>query len=206
MSGDSNVLRGMKLGTAGTAAQFIKVLEKVPPMEILNLCKPELGAWLGEAFLQQADDFDFIQNVLTANGEYPELNPTLGAVNDAFIRRKVSNRFKSLQHSFELDRVRHSQVKDPLDTDNQEREVIGRNEPKKRRINYYCRFFQRGSCHFDRCRFRHVCSVCNSSTHGSAQCTRRPRARARREESRAASNSPRGAPPNPRTRRDRAAT
>ena len=206
MSGDSNVLRGMKLRTTGTAAQFIKALGKASPMEILNLCRPELGAWLGEALLQQADDFDFIQNVLTANGEYPELNPTLGAVNDAFMRRKVSNRFKSLQHSFELDRVRHSQVKEPLDTDKQKGEVKGENEPKKRRMNYYCRFFQKGSCHFDKCRFRHVCTMCKSSRHGSAQCTRRPSARPRGEESRAASNSPREAPPNPRSRRDRAAT
>ena len=89
VSGDSNVLKGMKLTTIGTAAQFIKALGKASPMEILNLCKPGLGAWLGEAFLQQADDFDFILKVLTVTGDYPELNPTLGAVNDAFMRRKV---------------------------------------------------------------------------------------------------------------------
>ena len=53
-----HALRGIKLAMTGTAAQFIKALGKVSLMEILNLCKPEVCAWLGEAFLQQAIDFE----------------------------------------------------------------------------------------------------------------------------------------------------
>ena len=95
MDGDPQVLRNIRLGSRGTAAQFLKALGRAAPMDVLRLCHKEKGNAIGELFLQQAEDLDFVQNVLTATANHKELNPLLNAILDAFGRRKQYRRFNS---------------------------------------------------------------------------------------------------------------
>ena len=60
MDGDPQVLRKIRLGSRGTAAQFLKPLGGAAPMDILWLCQKEKGNAIGELFLQLADDLDFV--------------------------------------------------------------------------------------------------------------------------------------------------
>ena len=80
LEGDRTILQGIRLNTQGTAAQFLKALGKAPPIDVLRLCNKTTGNFIGESLLQQADDLDFIQNVLSATGTYNDLNPLLNAL------------------------------------------------------------------------------------------------------------------------------
>ena len=182
------------LATVGTAGQFIKALGKMSPLNVLRLINKTNEEALTASLLQHADDLDYIQNLLNVIGSEPGVNPAMNAVSDAFSRRRFSGRFKTGDQNVKLDALLNSRSKVPTDDD----EVAGHKTQRGARrqsdttSDRTCFLFQTGNCSFTPCRYRHVCLVCNSPSHGSNNCeVRNPRPTS-------------GRPPHPRYRRDRA--
>ena len=53
---------------------------------------------IANSFLRQAEDLDFVQDMLSACAKYDDLNPLPNALLDAFGRRLKSRRFKEGPH------------------------------------------------------------------------------------------------------------
>ena len=83
----------MKPDTLGTAAQFIKAVAKASVLKILQKVNRSKYNELKEYLLQQADDLDFLQTLVTSINEEPAINPSMNALNDAFNRRRFADRF-----------------------------------------------------------------------------------------------------------------
>ena len=115
--------------------------------------------------MQHADDLDYVQELLTSLGERTELNPSMNAVVEAFMRKRFTGRFKRAGQSVELDTLLHSSSKTVNDTDEEVRKK--RTEFKSTSL---CYSFQNGTCQYANCRFRHACGICNSNAHGSNSC------------------------------------
>ena len=203
VKGDQSVLHSIKCGTRGTAAQFLKALAKIPVMDVIRLMDKQKANEIANSFLRQAEDLDFVQDMLSACAKYEDLNPLLNALLDAFGRRRKSRRFKEGPHCLDLDRLRHLHTRNVNINANRSSPV----NPNTQRKQLFCRFYQRGFCHYDPCKYIHQCSNCLSQSHGVVNCT------SRRFESHSLSNrqgrlygegSGREVPPNPRFRRDRA--
>ena len=94
LKGDSEVLRNLRLGTHLSAAELLKKLGQAPPLAVLRLCYDQKHYDCSEQMLQHADDLDFVQDILSATGNSPQLNPVLNAVLAGFNRRRRQNRFK----------------------------------------------------------------------------------------------------------------
>ena len=61
-------------------ADLIKVFEKIPPLSLLHICKPEFAKYLSDHLLQHSDDLDFVQDVLSNwQKQRIESNPEFGA-------------------------------------------------------------------------------------------------------------------------------
>lgn len=161
--------------------------------------------------LQHGDDLDFVQDVLTATGGNPELNPTVNAVLDGFARRKRFGRFKCGQLNLEFDRLRYANTITPKDSDLAAKEVTQTTGGIRTGPGHTCHFFQRerGCAYAQRCRFPHRCIICGSSTHGASTCDQiglnnsRP-SQSGVERSEQHTRGSRERPPNPRFRRGRA--
>ena len=93
--GGRSTLQEMRLDTRGTTAQFLKALREAPLLQILERINPDRYKKLREGVLQQADDLDFLQTVVTSVHETPALNPTMNAITDAFNRRRFAGRFRT---------------------------------------------------------------------------------------------------------------
>ena len=98
-------------------ADLIKVFEKIPPVSLLHICKPEFAKYLSDHLLQHSDDLDFVQDVLTATGRSRELNPILNSVLAGFGRRRRCDRFKSGQLNLHFDQLRFASTKTVKDND-----------------------------------------------------------------------------------------
>ena len=70
--------------TVGTAGQFIKMLGKMSPLNMIKLVNKPSWEALTEGLLQHADDLDYIQNLLSVLGDKTGINPSMNAVADAF--------------------------------------------------------------------------------------------------------------------------
>ena len=92
--GNRSTIRDMKPGTRGTAAQFMKAMAKAPVLQILEKVNIDKYNELKESLLEQADDLDFLQTLVTSVHDEPAINPSMNALNDAFNRRRFSGRFK----------------------------------------------------------------------------------------------------------------
>lgn len=191
-SGDDAIT--FNLATVGTAGQFIKALGKMSPLNVLRLINETNEKALTAGLLQHADDLDYIQNLLSVIGSEPGVNPTMNAVADAFSRRRFSGRFKTGDQNVMLDALLNSRSKVPTDDDEAVGNKAQRGAQRQSDTNSprICFLYQNGNCSFTPCRYRHVCLVCQSPSHGSNKCeTRNTRPKSSR-------------PPHPRYRRDRA--
>ena len=72
-------------------------------MDIIRLLDASKADFISNSFLRQAEDLDFVQEVLTATGKHEALNPLLNAVLDVFSRRRRSGGFKDGPHSLDID-------------------------------------------------------------------------------------------------------
>ena len=147
-----------------------------------------------ESLLQHADDLDYLQTLITSLGKRCEINPSMNAVVDALKRRRFKGRLKSQGESVELDTLLHKGTKGDADEDAelQRKPAKGQMFPNIR----ICYAFQKDACTYPSCRYRHVCTVCDSESHGAISCTRK---RTTKGEA-----SKKTKPPHPRYRRDRA--
>ena len=203
VQGDHSILKSIKRGTRGTAAQFLKALAKVPVMDVIRLMDKQKANEIASSFLRQADDLDFVQDMLSACAKYDDLNPLLNALLDAFGRRRKTRRFKEGPHSLDLDRLRHLHTRN-ITTSSQGSTPGSQNTQRK---PLFCRFYQRGFCHYDPCKYIHQCSSCLSRSHGAGNCpSKRPdyQSTSSRKNRSYGEGSQREVPPNPRYRRDRA--
>ena len=185
----------LDLTAVGSAGQFIKSLGKMSPLNVLRLIDETNEKSLTAALLQHADDLDYVQSLLNVIGTEAGVNPAMNAVADAFSRRRFSHRFKTGDQNVKLDALLNSGCKVPADDD----EAVGQ---KTRKGPQYqpnadsvkpCFLFQSNTCSFQPCKFRHVCLICQSPSHGSNNC-----------EVRNSRPSVPTRPPHPRYRRDRA--
>ena len=115
--------------------------------------------------MQHAVDLDYVQELITSLGKRTELNPSMNAVVEAFMRKRFTGRFKRGEQSVELDTLLHSSSRTTYDAD----EEVG----KKRtdfKSSSLCHFFQNGTCQYPNCRFQHICGICKSNMHGSNLC------------------------------------
>ena len=209
LQGDQNATQGLRLGDTITVAKMLKILGRLPPISILQLCNPQVAAWTKEHLLQHANDLDYVQDVLTATGDNTALNPTLNGVLAGFARRKRHGRFKQGQLNLEFDRLRYASTATPKDSDASARDAS--QEKKGTTSSQSCHFFQRdhGCSYGADCKFKHRCVICGKSSHGASGCPDagrsngrvRNRSNARQE---AGTQRERERPPNPRTRRSRA--
>ena len=116
----------------------------------------------------------------------------MNAVVDALKRRRFKGRLKSHGESVELDTLLHKGTKGDTDEDAefQVKPAGGQMAANKRK----CYAFQRDECEYPDCRYRHVCIICDSKSHGAISCnkTKYPKNRAVKKTK----------PPHPRYRRD----
>ena len=164
------------------------------PLNVLRLINKTNEEALTAGLLLHADDLDYIHNLLNVIGSEPGVNPVMNAVSDAFSRRRFSGRFKTGDQSVELDALLNSRSKVPTDDDEAAGHKTQRAAQRQSDTTSPkpCFLFQNGNCSFKPCRYRHVCLVCQSSSHGSNNCeVRNPR-------------STPSKPPHRRFRRDRA--
>ena len=117
MTGSSEPLKTLTLGTQLSAREFFKKMGKVPPLAVLQLCYGSREFDFSEQLLQQADELDFVQDTLTVAGNSLELNPILNGVLAGFNRRRRHNRFKYGQQTLEFDRLRFAQTASEYDSD-----------------------------------------------------------------------------------------
>ena len=168
---------------------------------------------MAEHLLQHGDDLDFVQDVLSATGGNPELNPILNAVLAGFARRKRSGRFKCGQLNLDFDRLRYANTSTPKDSDLAAKEVI-QNSTGNNKVSdgsRSCNFFQRpAGCLFGaNCKFQHQCVICGSQSHGAIACKTKKKSSSnvkRTGEWKQAERNQREQerPPHPRSRRERA--
>ena len=208
-SGKEDALRDIKYATYGTAGQFGKALAKAPFLEALRFIDKEKTAQLVESLLQNADDLDYLQSLMTSVGKQPSINPTMNAVAEAFARRRVTGRFKTGAQSVALDTMLQLSTKGDTDDDGMMPHSASRQTPKQTKSSGICFRFQRNACTFRPCIYRHRCSICYSYAHGSTTCNRfqppQNSSSPRPERSSNTMNQQRTTrPPHPRFRRDRA--
>ena len=207
--GDRSTLQDMRLDTRGTTAQFLKALREAPLLQILERINPDRYKKLREGLLQQADDLDFLQTVVTSVHDAPALNPTMNAITDAFNRRRFVGRFRTAGRGIEMDTLLYQSTKGVKDDDDVT-SLVGNTARPSQRTRYQtggkpqhcCYAFQSGSCHRGSlCTYPHKCLICNSYEHGANSCDRR------RQSGDATSRSETDSrPPNPRRRQDRASS
>ena len=161
-SGKENTLDNIQPQTLGTAAEFQKALGLAPPLDVIKFVNKYAFEKISESLLQHADDLDYLQELVTSLGEKTELNPSMNAVVEAFMRKRFTGRFKREGQSVELDTLLHSSSKTAQDAD----EEVFRKQTDFRSSSS-CHYFQSGSCYFSNCRFQHVCRICKSTMHGS---------------------------------------
>ena len=189
------------LATVGTAGQFIKMLGKMSPLDMIKLVNKPSWEALTDVLLQHADDLDYIQNLLNVLGNKTGVNPAMNAVSDAFFnRRRFSGRFKTGDQRVELDVLLNQGTKGPKDDDNIvaqgiQRVSSGQANATPARV---CFLYQTNNCTFRPCRYRHICLLCQSTTHGSNNCD------AERGQNITTAPARTNRPPHPRQRRDRA--
>ena len=151
--GDRSILQKMRLDTRGTAAQFLKALTKAPLLQILERINADRYKEVREGLLQQADDLDFLQTVVTSVHDAPALNPTLNAITDAFNRRRFSGRFRTAGRGMEMDTLLYQStkgVKDDDDATSLVGNISGTSQQSRYRTGgeaQHCYAFQSGSCH-----------------------------------------------------------
>ena len=107
----------LRCETRGTAGQFAKALAQAPVLEVLRFVDKEKTARIVEGLLQNADDMDYLQSLITCIGKESSINPTMNAVTDAFARSRIAGRFKSGTQSVELDILLQNSTKGPKDDD-----------------------------------------------------------------------------------------
>ena len=187
----------LDLTAVGSAAQFIKSLGKMSPLNVLRLIDKTNEKALTAALLQHADDIDYVQSLLNVIGTETGVNPAMNAVADAFSRRRFSQRFKTGDQNVKLDALLNSECRVPADDDEAVGQKSRRSPQSQPNTNYAkpCFLFQSGTCSFQPCKFRHVCLICHSPSHGSNTCDRR-----------SSQTVVPNKPPHPRFRRDRAKT
>ena len=115
--GDRSTLQKMRRDTRGTTAQFLKALREAPLLQILESINPDRYKKLREGLLQQADDLDFLQTVVTSVHDAPALNPTMNAITDAFNRRRFVGRFRTAGRGIEMDTLLYQSTKGVKDDD-----------------------------------------------------------------------------------------
>ena len=151
--GDRSILQNMRLDTRGTAAQFLKALAKAPLLQILERINADRYKEVREGLLQQADDLDFLQTVVTSVHDAPALNPTMNAITDAFNRRRFSGRFRTAGRGIEMDTLLYQSTKGAKDDDDAT-SLVGNISGPSQQSRYrtggeaqHCYAFQSGSCH-----------------------------------------------------------
>ena len=151
---------------------------------------------MAKHLLQHGDNVDFAQDVLSAIGGNPELNPISNGVLAGFARRQRFGRFKCGQLSLDFDRLRYANTITPNDSNLAAKEVS--RTKKKPDGTRSCDFFQRpvGCSYGVSCRFLHWYVVCGSPSHDASTC--------RIGDVSNGENRERERPPHPRFRRERA--
>ena len=202
-SGSSEILENIMYDTRrGTATQFIKLLAQAPMLEVMELISKEKKEKITEKLLQHADDLDYLQNLVTAIGREPGLNPAMNAVEEAYARRRFTRRFKTTGQSVKLDIMLHKSTEGTADNDEATTAGGKHRKPSSR----LCHQFQKGECRWPNCTFQHKCRKCSSKEHGADECTPGSSQRSRNNPAGASARQPPNTtrPPNPRYRRDRA--
>ena len=199
--GERSVLKDMNLATRGTAGQFMKALARAPILEIVRHVNSAKYKKLREALLQHADDLDYTQTLISSVCNEPAVNPSMNAVNDAFLRRRFAGRFKKEGGSVELDTLLHQATKGERDDDDMAGRKsaayvatnVNRGASPARSSNQQsgtqgsrpygnggaftsnrpCFLFQTGECFYRNCNFSHECLLCGSRFHGSDNCDKR---------------------------------
>ena len=72
---------------------------------------------LKEYLLQQADDLDFLQTLVTSIHEEPAINPSMNALNDAFNRLRFAGGFETPGRGIKMDTFLYQASKGALDDD-----------------------------------------------------------------------------------------
>lgn len=164
-TGKTNILDNIQPHTVGTAAEFQKALGLASPLSVIKFVNKPAFEKILEGLLQHADDLDYVQELVTSLGKKTEINPSMNAVVEAFMRKRFTGRFKREGQSVKLDTLLHSSSKTVNDTD----EEVRKKQTEFKSSNL-CYFFQNGSCQYANCRFQHACGICNSNAHGSNSC------------------------------------
>ena len=171
--GDVETLHSLRMGDQMSMAQLLARLSNAPPMAVLQLCNAEKGKAINNMIQQHSEDLDFVQEVLTAVGNHSELNPTMHAVLAGFTRRRNFGYFKNGAHNVDIDRLRFSHTASPKDADgggqkknDNSTSSNSRNQSTRKAICYY---FQRvAGCNAPgRCKFAHLCILCDGWAHGA---------------------------------------
>ena len=201
--GDRTVLDNMDLTSYGTAAQFLKALNKAPLCQILEVTNQLKYKEVLEKLLQHEDGLDYLQTLISSVGNEPAINPTMNAVNEAFTRRWFSGKFRSGERSIELDTLVQMSTTGERDNDDRVQTQVATTGAH----SSPCFAFQHGNCRKLQCRYVHECLRCGSSSHGSDECKsnrshRSPNRSSSRNEANKRQKKER--PPHPRYRRDRA--
>ena len=101
--GKGNILDRIQPHTSGTAAEFKKALGQASPLDVIQFVNKPLFEKISAGLLQHADDLDYVQELVTSLGVKTELNPSMNALVDIFMRKRFTGRFKREGQSVELE-------------------------------------------------------------------------------------------------------
>ena len=74
LQGDPKALQDLRLGSQITVMEMLKIMAKLPPISALQLCNKQFGDWITEHVLQNGDDLDFVQEVVSATSDVGSIN------------------------------------------------------------------------------------------------------------------------------------
>ena len=211
ITGDTDILQKIQLGTTSTVGEVIRQLGKAPPLAVLQLCNGEFGNFLKENMIRLAENLDFVQDMLSV-GTHPELNPAKFTLLEGFKRQRNLGRFKFANHSVDIDRLRFAHTASANDHDRFAGYTKRTNATGSTRSAAICQYYQRriGCNNTARCRYLHKCIICGTRSHGAANCASRRASdttqgrRPRNQGNNDANGRDPSVPPDPRRRRGRA--
>ena len=201
-AGEDN-LSTLDWSATGTAGQFVTMLSKASPQAVLRLLNRKQAQQIEEQVARISETLEYAQTVTNLVGEKSALNPIMNAVAKAFKRQRHQGNLNEGSRSIEIDTLLNLDKQGPRDDDEKVNLPKGqaRGQYTKKRV---CFLFQTADCTFQKCRYRHVCQLCQSTSHGSENCNQKRSSNERSRERKVIAEDGPSKPPHPRFHRDRA--
>ena len=180
-NGEPEGFKLLKIPTPVSPETFCKYLEHVPPLKLIEFVNQEKAKKIRRAIKKISSLAHFSQSMTDYFARDDALEPALAVICEVLrdtddiggLMEKKAASFLSLAQPYEKERSRE-------DHDVTSRKNLSKPTNQKRS----CFNFQKGSCYFKDCYYKHECEVCGSRSHGANKCPEKRHKSKKREKSR----------------------